>query len=169
MSYCSACGANLPAGANNCGHCGVPIVALAVPPPKRTFLKIVLFLIVMFLFFVVLGKISEINESNNPSRRPTTSTASSSLNDPEELLSHCGTPFKDDSTAYDSPRPPMVTRFIEYKVKGTHLRFIYIPATGHPGDPPPYQWKLTMIANAKTNRLLSRGEVSSILPCWSGD
>jgi hypothetical protein len=168
MAYCSACGATLPSGANNCARCGVPIVALAVPPSNRTFLKIVLSLIVLFLFVYVLGQISETTTGSN-SPRSTASTASGSLNDAEELLSRCGTPFKDDSTAYDSPRPPMVTRFIEYKIRGTHLRFIYIPATGHPGDPPPYRWKLTMIANAKTNRLVSRSEVSRIMPCWSGD
>jgi hypothetical protein len=86
-------------------------------------------------------------------------------NDADELVIRCGKPYKEDSTAYDSPRPPIVTRFLEYKVKGTHLKFIYVPGNGHVGDPPPYDWKLQMVANVRTNKLFSRDQVSSLMPC----
>jgi len=170
MPYCSACGNTLPVGAKVCANCGVPLVALVVPPPKRTLLKILLFVVVAFIFLAVLGDIGHRNVTLNPSRSVSSKVdlQNSAGNDAEEMLARCGTPFKDDSTAYDSPRPPIVTRFIEYKVRGMHLRFIYVPNNGHAGDPPPYNWKLQMVANVRTNRLLSRSQVSGIMPCWLG-
>jgi hypothetical protein len=44
------------------------------------------------------------------------------------LLSRCGHPSSDDSTAYDRPRPLIVSRFIEYAKKG--LRFAFVPSNG---------------------------------------
>lgn len=92
-------------------------------------------------------------------------TQESSLTEADQLIKNCGKPLKDDSTAYDSPRPPIVTRFVDYKVNGVRLKFIYVPGNGHVGDPPPYDWKLQMVANAKTNKLYDRDQMSKLMWC----
>jgi hypothetical protein len=94
-----------------------------------------------------------------------TQTPEARVTDADQLVKNCGQPFKDDSTANDSPRPPIVTRFVEYKVKGAHLRFVFVPGNGHAGDSPPYDWKLQMIANARTNRLYNHDQLSSLMWC----
>jgi hypothetical protein len=67
-------------------------------------------------------------------------------NDAELLIARCGQPSKDDSTANDSPRPPIPTRMIEYRKR--KLRFMFIPG-GDAGisDDPPYKWKLLGITH----------------------
>lgn len=47
-----------------------------------------------------------------------------------------GKPDTDDSTQYDTPRPPMVTRILTYRSK--RVRLIYTP-DAQMGAPPPYQ------------------------------
>ncbi len=142
----------------------------AVVPEKSKAGRRALFFIVGFLILLyVIGKTQGVFTSTG--RTPQTSAAlansadGTAPNDADEAVIRCGKPYKDDSTAYDAPRPPLVTRFLEYKIKGTHLRFIYVPGNGHAGDPPPYDWKLQMVANAKTNKLLSRDQLSRLMPC----
>jgi len=145
---------------------GQPISAYRVPDSgtgmsART-------LVVVLIVIAVLGAIVRINTVVNEAH-PKTSVASFGNTDlradADQLIKNCGPPFKDDSTAYDSPRPPIVTRFVEYKVKGTHLRFIYVPGNGHVGDPPPYDWKLQMVANVRTNKLYNHDQVSNMMWC----
>jgi hypothetical protein len=90
-------------------------------------------------------------------------------NDAELLLSRCGPPSLDDSTAYDSPRPPIPSRTIEYK--SAKLRIMFIPADSSVGDPPPYKWKLIGITdmsarNPANARVVSPEEAVRRLPCW---
>ncbi len=174
MPYCSVCGNGLPVGARFCSRCGLQLVAQAVPEKSKAGRKILVFIIVGFLLLYVIVKIADV--STPTGRTPQTSATLNSAalansvdgtpqNDADEVVIHCGKPYKDDSTAYDSPRPPLVTRFIEYNIKGTHLRFIYVPGNGRVGDPPPYDWKLQMVANVKTNKLFSRDQLSHLMPC----
>jgi hypothetical protein len=51
------------------------------------------------------------------------------------LKAKYGQPDEDDSTAYDNPRPPLVTRWLIYNKQ--RLRFMFL-ADGKVGDPPPY-------------------------------
>jgi hypothetical protein len=92
-------------------------------------------------------------------------TQESSLTEADQLIKNCGKPLMDDSTAYDSPRPPIVTRFIDYKVNGVRLKFIYVPGNGHVGDPPPYDWHLQMVANYKDKKLYDRDQMSKLMSC----
>lgn len=92
-------------------------------------------------------------------------------NDAELLLSRCGTPDIDDSTQYDSPRPPIPTRLITYRK--ARLRFAYVPGGGAKiGDPPPYQWRLMGIVDTRTNTALSAANLKPVLsgrlPCAMG-
>jgi len=169
VAHCSMCGNELPAGARFCSRCGSELMAQAVPEKSKAGRKALLFMVVGFLLLYLIGKIQGIFTPTGQSPQTSAALANSVDETPpnaaEELVIRCGKPYKDDSTAYDSPRPPLVTRFIEYKIKGTHLRFIYVPGNGHAGDPPPYEWKLQMVANAKTNKLFNGGQLSSLMPC----
>jgi hypothetical protein len=60
--------------------------------------------------------------------------------DLERILSIFGRPDEVDSTEYDRPRPPIVTKWITYKKQGVSIYFI---PNAKVGDPPPYmEWKL---------------------------
>jgi hypothetical protein len=55
------------------------------------------------------------------------------------LITRYGIPDEDDSTAYDSPRPPIVIRMLTYKQE--HVRAIY-HADAKFGEPPPSDLRL---------------------------
>lgn len=101
---------------------------------------------------------------------PAPMPAVSVTNAAELLVANCGRPSSDDSTEYDSPRPPIPTRIIGYRRFG--LRFIFIP--GKPAalfDPPPYRWDLIGIADMKASdpskaRVVHRPEADRRMPCW---
>jgi predicted nucleic acid-binding Zn ribbon protein len=169
MPLCSVCGNGLPVGARFCSRCGLQLIAQALPETSKAGRKAFGFIVIGFLLLYLIGKIQGVFTSTESAPQTSAALANSvdgtPPNSADELVIRCGKPYKDDSTAYDSPRPPLVTRFIEYKIKGTHLRFIYVPGNGHAGDPPPYDWKLQMVANVKTNKLYSRDQLSGLMPC----
>ena len=122
-------------------------------------------ILLTLLAVMVVGVIVRVLVVANEGSSKPSAESSVSLTDADRLIKDCGPPLKDDSTAYDSPRPPIVTRFVEYKVNGVHLRFIYVPGNGHIGDPPPYDWKLQMVANAKTNKLYNHDQLAKLMWC----
>src|ERR1019366_5397533 len=91
----------------------------------------------VFAGFLLLVVVSYYNGSDDEAKQP---APAAPANDAELLLSRCGPPSLDDSTAYDNPRPPIPSRIIEYKA--AKLRIMFIPGDGSLGDPPPYRWKL---------------------------
>jgi hypothetical protein len=54
-------------------------------------------------------------------------------------LARYGKPDRDDSTAYDQPRPPVVTRLFDYRKAGVEAAF---GARDSMRKPPPYTWLL---------------------------
>jgi len=63
----------------------------------------------------------------------------------------------DTTTAYDNPRPPLVTRTMVFN--GHRLKVMML-ADGKIGDPPPYErWLLTGLLDSKTGHVLSAEEV----------
>lgn len=67
-----------------------------------------------------------------------------------------GPPDSDDSTQYDKPRPPLVTRWIEYEPE--HVRIVFVPIA-KVGEPPPYVgWKVFAFIDTKAERTLTRDE-----------
>ncbi len=79
--------------------------------------------------------------------------------DASQLICKYGKPDIDDSTAYDKPRPPIVTRMMTYKKE--HVRAAYVPDGVTMGDPPPYKkWKLFGFQDPKSNAVLSADETS---------
>lgn len=123
---------------------------------------------------VIAGSLRQSGPSNVPNSAVTDSKGRpvppGVTNDAELLIARCGKPSKDDSTAYDNPRPPIPSRSIEYKKH--RLRFMFIPS-GQLGDDPPYKWKLIGItdmksANPSQARVVMPSEAVRRMPCWSG-
>jgi hypothetical protein len=56
-----------------------------------------------------------------------------------DIIARYGRPDVDDTTAYDSPRPPIPTRFMDYREAGVRVGFI---PRGRLGDPPPHTWTI---------------------------
>jgi hypothetical protein len=174
--FCSACGKPLGADVRFCPSCGQAVIAsnsTANTTPSRSQpsgmsfeLKVALLGVIAIIFAaIVLSSSPNGHSGSNSEAVGNRQTQESSLTEADQLIENCGKPLKDDSTAYDSPRPPIVTRFVDYKVNGIRLKFIYVPGNGHVGDPPPYDWKLQMVANAKTNKLYDRDQMSKLMGC----
>jgi hypothetical protein len=74
------------------------------------------------------------------------------------FLAQWGKPDRIDSTEYDRPRPPMVTKILTYRHKGRELDYAFL-AQGRPGDPPPYkEWKFIGIVDQKAQRAVGAEE-----------
>ena len=147
---CKDCQQKFSADAKYCPHCG------AKAQQKRyNWLK---YLGVFILVIVVLKALPDTkNDHQNFS-------GESTLNDADLLLSRCGTPEVDDSTAHDHPRPPIVTRWMIYKKANTEIMFA--PGNGKVGDPPPYYWKLIGALDPKKKQPLKAEELIRRLPCF---
>jgi hypothetical protein len=66
-------------------------------------------------------------------------------------LARYGTPDADNSSAYEDPRPPLVTRFLEYRGAGVRVGFI---ANESLRAPPPDTWKLIGFIDIPTNQAI---------------
>lgn len=72
-----------------------------------------------------------------------------------------GPPDEDDSTQYDNPRPPLVTRWIVYKTGKVRLTFT---PDAHIGTPPPYKkWKTSFFQDSQSNAFLLAEEAKTRL------
>jgi len=79
------------------------------------------------------------------------------------FLSKWGAPNSQDSTEYDQPRPPLVTKFLVYRTPSLDLRADFL-ALGHVGDPPPYHaWRLIGIQDNRTNAVVDAGKALELL------
>ena len=77
--------------------------------------------------------------------------------DPKAIVAKYGKPDRVQSTEYDKPRPPFVTRMIEYKKENVRFTFL---ANAPIGSPPPYKsWKLLGFQDPKDNTVISADEV----------
>lgn len=77
---------------------------------------------------------------------------------PDSVIAKYGKPDHVDSTEYDRPRPPIVTRMIEYRKE--RVRFVFFP-DAPAGSPPPYRsWKLMGMQDPRDNSVLSASEVT---------
>lgn len=81
--------------------------------------------------------------------------------DPSEIVSQYGKPDRVVSSEYENPRPPFVTRMIEYRREG--VRFTLL-ANAPIGSPPPYKsWKLMGYQDPKNNEVISQAEAEKRL------
>jgi hypothetical protein len=77
--------------------------------------------------------------------------------DASEIIKRLGKPDRDDSTEYDQPRPPVVTRWLDYTRQ--NVRVMLVPAN-RVGDPPPYTWKLMGFMDLARQQKISPDEVA---------
>jgi len=118
-------------------------------------------------------------QSGSDSHSPSNATSSASTgipaqsiytDDADRLIARCGKPSLDDSTAYDTPRPSIPSRFIEYDQQ--NLRFMFVPGDDTKlGDPPPYHWKFIRITEMTARysspvRVVTPSEALERMPCW---
>lgn len=77
---------------------------------------------------------------------------------PSEIIAKYGKPDRTRSTEYDNPRPPFVTRMLEYKKE--HVRFTFLP-TATIGSPPPYKsWYLLGTQDPRDNSVIAAEEAA---------
>jgi len=150
---CKECGNEISTDAKICPHCG-----------KRTGMSkssgCLLIFALIILVLIILAKIADVgNEPSTSHQTPITQPS----DDAALLLSRCGKPDADDSTAYDNPRPPIPTRWLEYRK--AHVKALFIPS-GATDAPPPYQWKSIGATDPRTRKPLSPEEAFKRLPCW---
>jgi len=76
---------------------------------------------------------------------------------PDKVIAKYGTPDIIDSTEYDKPRPPFVTKWLTYQKE--NVKFIFI-ADAPMGSPPPYKkWKLLGVQDIHSNAMLDAEEM----------
>ena len=76
--------------------------------------------------------------------------------DSSEVIAKYGKPDRIQSTEYDKPRPPMVTRMLEYRKEGVRFAFL---ADAPIGSPPPYKsWRLLGTQNPRDNKVMTSEE-----------
>jgi hypothetical protein len=81
----------------------------------------------------------------------------SHADDLDNVLSVYGRPDISDSTEFDNPRPPIVTKWLIYKTQG--VKFWFVP-DAKLGDAPPYKgWKLIGLQDDITLKPLTASEV----------
>lgn len=168
MKNCK-CGQQIASNAQSCPHCGHRFT--------RPFTKFVAFCFAAVIVIAIIGAAIGGNSGSNAAPVPAHTDSlgravpASITNDADLLIYRCGKPDKDDSTAYDNPRPPIPTRLITYNK--AHLMFAYYPGGGAKvGDPPPYSWKLLGIKDTRTNKAITaeqlKATLSRRLPCAMG-
>lgn len=84
------------------------------------------------------------------------------------VMSRCGKPDEQRSTAYENPRPPIVSGLIGYRKANVVLLFVPDSRT-RIGEAPPYHWEYIgatdMAANVHSRHALAKGEPLRRLPC----
>jgi hypothetical protein len=77
---------------------------------------------------------------------------------PNEIIAKYGKPDSTQSSEYEKPRPPLVTRMLEYKKE--RVRFTFLP-TAKIGSPPPYKsWYLLGTQDPNDNAVISADEAA---------
>ncbi len=77
---------------------------------------------------------------------------------PDAITAKYGKPDRIQSTEYDKPRPPLVTRMLEYKKE--RVRFTFLP-TAPIGSPPPYKaWYLLGTQDPIDNSVIPADEAA---------
>lgn len=78
---------------------------------------------------------------------------------PDTIIAKYGNPDVIDSTEYDNPRPPFVTKWLIYQKE--NVRFMFL-ADAPVSSPPPYnKWLLLGAQDVRDDRVLNTDEVAA--------
>jgi hypothetical protein len=111
------------------------------------------------LIIVCLAGLVSCDDSDSVADHPASITGRDAA---DVLISRCGKPDVDDSTAYDKPRPPAPMRWVEYRK--AQVKVLFVP-DGPLGAAPPYRWKFFAVADLRTQKPLDSNEAIRRLPC----
>jgi hypothetical protein len=112
------------------------------------------FIIGMVILGAVLLVLVMVTSPSEPARDQERAAVSSSQSsdDADRVVAHCGHFDRDDSTAYDTPRPLIPTRILEFRA--VQVKAIFYP-DAKVGSAPPYRWKLVGFVDLSTNTALA--------------
>lgn len=148
---CKECGKEVSSEAEACPHCGAKIASeSSMGCGSIVGIAIVTIIVLSFIF----GG----NSSNTSGSGSTSSpTEAGARDDSKNFISIFGEPDRIESTEYDNPRPPIVTKLLIYKKQKVQAAFI---ADVPPDTPPPYDaWKLLGFQDERTNEPISNDEL----------
>lgn len=148
---CKECGKEVSSEAEACPHCGAKIASNS-SMGCGSIVGIVLLVGVLALVF------GGSNSSNTSGSGSTSSpTPAGVRDDSKNFISIFGEPDHIESSEYDNPRPPIVTKILIYKKQKVQAAFI---ADVSLDTPPPYDaWKLLGFQDERTNQPISNDEL----------
>lgn len=146
---CKECGKEVSSEAETCPHCGARIASKPMGCGS----------VIGILFVVGIGAlIFGGNSSNNSGSNSTSSqTTAKARDDSRNFISIFGEPDLIESSEYENPRPPIVTKLLIYKKQNVQAAFIAdVPVN----TPPPYDaWKLLGFQDERTNQPITNDEL----------
>ena len=161
---CKDCSKEVSTDAKSCPNCGAK-----VPQKTSLLVKILAVVFGIGILSAIFGGGSSSSSSASPAIQTTKASSpvqakasppsppskAPIIDDnltPTIVIAKYGKPDKNTSSAYEKPRPPIVTRFMEYKKEG--VRFVFVPDAPI-NTPPPYSgWKLIAPQDMKTLKRL---------------
>lgn len=151
MTKCKECGAEISTTADACPRCGAKQVRTSGCA------KLALGVIVFFVLVSVLGQCSR---SDAPAPQSASVSQAASAPVPHDDLTHFiarfGEPDRVESSENETPRPPIVTKFLVYETE--RVRAVYV-VDAPINSPPPYnKWKLFGFQDPQTNEVLQPAE-----------
>jgi hypothetical protein len=167
---CRECGGSVSTEAAACPHCGAPQRTVPPPSPQRPVIqqqprqKKGMGLGGCLMVLIAIGTVSwfitrysqEFGKTPAPSEQSGSSPAATRPRDDVDVfIAKYGPPDREETTEHDSPRPPIVSRFLIYEAE--RVRAAYVP-DGKAGDPPPYKWKLVGFQDSQDNSVLKPAE-----------
>ncbi len=138
LQACPDCGHLVSSAAESCTRCGCPFddgMRRAAKRKSQSTGRAAFWLLsvaIVFAFVVCGGMFLATIGSN---RRIAPAVAFSDVDTPEKFIAVFGRPDSTDSTEFDNPRPPIVTKFLRYNRPGVNV--MCIPDVKF-GTPPPY-------------------------------
>lgn len=155
---CPQCGAASRSWTAACRSCGakMPIPGWTKNPTANGILAIAMIVGMGWCGAKVCSSSSEAHAADTSSPQ-----VSAPADDLAAVVSKFGSPDADDSTQYDKPRPPMVTRWVVFKKE--RVRAIFVP-DAPTGSPPPYDgWKLVGFQDERSKQPLTASEANGRL------
>lgn len=151
LRACKECGGQVSSKAKTCPHCGAPV------SQETGFGCLLLLGMAGFCLIGGVWMIPFDGLKTAPSPTGRAQERSGPEDDFAKFIRELGRPDEVDSTENDSPRPPLVTKWIVYRK--AKVRITFLP-DAPVGSPPPYRrWKVMALQDSETLEPLTSEEV----------